>query len=121
MQIEDHLYGRKLHLPLLGEKPKKMSDEDWTLLDRQVLGLIRWEPMRAVISNSTCSVKLKLTDVRDKIFIEEVCMKDSGEITSNALNVETRGRGYDRKSNRGKGRSKSRNERRKSRFGKKFE
>ncbi|KAJ0096049.1 hypothetical protein Patl1_16602 [Pistacia atlantica] len=28
MQIEDHLYGRKLHLSLLGEKPKKMSDED---------------------------------------------------------------------------------------------
>ncbi|KAJ0105733.1 hypothetical protein Patl1_19413 [Pistacia atlantica] len=35
MQIEDHLYGRKLHLPLLGEKPEKMSDEDWALLDRQ--------------------------------------------------------------------------------------
>ncbi|KAJ0098608.1 hypothetical protein Patl1_21760 [Pistacia atlantica] len=40
MQIEDHLYGRKLPLSLLGEKPKKMSDEDWTLLDRQVLGII---------------------------------------------------------------------------------
>ncbi|KAJ0075484.1 hypothetical protein Patl1_34556 [Pistacia atlantica] len=37
MQIEDHLYGRKLHLPLLGEKPENMSDEDWTLLDKQVL------------------------------------------------------------------------------------
>ncbi|KAJ0100825.1 hypothetical protein Patl1_05098 [Pistacia atlantica] len=28
MQIEDHLYGRKLHLPLLGEKPEKMLDEN---------------------------------------------------------------------------------------------
>ncbi|KAJ0080450.1 hypothetical protein Patl1_23543 [Pistacia atlantica] len=34
IQIEDHLYGRKLHLSLLGAKPEKMSDEDWTLLDR---------------------------------------------------------------------------------------
>ncbi|KAJ0092536.1 hypothetical protein Patl1_26733 [Pistacia atlantica] len=40
MQIEDHLYDRKLHLPLLGDKPEKMSDEDWALLDRQVLGVI---------------------------------------------------------------------------------
>ncbi|KAJ0094643.1 hypothetical protein Patl1_15634 [Pistacia atlantica] len=27
MHIKDHLYGRKLHLPLLGEKLEKMSDE----------------------------------------------------------------------------------------------
>ncbi|KAJ0094641.1 hypothetical protein Patl1_15632 [Pistacia atlantica] len=37
MHIKDHLYGRKLHIPLLGEKLEKMSDEVWTLLDRQVL------------------------------------------------------------------------------------
>ncbi|KAJ0079882.1 hypothetical protein Patl1_23565 [Pistacia atlantica] len=121
MQIEDHLYGRKLHLPLLGEKLEKMSDEDWALIDRQVLGVIRWEPMRVAISNSTSSVKLKLTDVKDKILAEEVRWKDSGDITSNALNVETRGKGYDRNSSRGRGRSKSRNERSKSRFGQKIE
>ena len=33
MQIEDYLYGRKLHLPLLGEKPKAMKAEEWALLD----------------------------------------------------------------------------------------
>ncbi|KAJ0101106.1 hypothetical protein Patl1_05110 [Pistacia atlantica] len=121
MQIEDHLSGRKLHLPLLEEKPEKMLDEGWALLDRQVLGVISWEPMRAAISNSTGSAKLKLTDVRDKILIEEVRRKDSGEITSNALNVETSGKGYDRNSNQGKGRSKSRNGRSKSRLGKKIE
>ncbi|KAJ0097460.1 hypothetical protein Patl1_28882 [Pistacia atlantica] len=121
MQIKDHLYGKKLHLPLLGAKPKKMSDEDLTLLDRQVLGVIRWEHMRAAINNSTGNVKLKFTYVRDKILIEEVRRKDLGEITSNALNVETRGKGYDRNSNRGRGRSKSRNGRSKSRFGKKVE
>ena len=27
MQIEDYLYGRKLHLPLLGTKPKTMKVE----------------------------------------------------------------------------------------------
>ena len=28
MQIEDYLYGRKLHLPLLGTKPKSMKVEE---------------------------------------------------------------------------------------------
>ena len=28
MQIEDYLYGRKLHLPLLGEKPEAMKAEE---------------------------------------------------------------------------------------------
>ena len=39
MQIEDYLYGKKLHLPL-GEKPEKMDDGEWNLLDRQVLGVV---------------------------------------------------------------------------------
>ena len=34
MQIEDYLYGRKLHMPLLGTKPKSMKVEEWALLDR---------------------------------------------------------------------------------------
>ena len=28
MQIEDYLYGKKLHLSLLGEKPESMSAAD---------------------------------------------------------------------------------------------
>ena len=28
MQIEDYLYGKKLHLPLLGKKTENMKDED---------------------------------------------------------------------------------------------
>ena len=40
MQIEDYLYGKKLHLPLLEMKPETMKDRDWNLLDRQVLGVI---------------------------------------------------------------------------------
>ena len=32
--IEDYLYVKKLHLPLLGMKPETMKDEDWNLLNR---------------------------------------------------------------------------------------
>ena len=38
MQNEDYLYGKKLHLSLLGKKLDKMEDAKWALLDRQVLG-----------------------------------------------------------------------------------
>uniref|UniRef100_A0A2N9ESU1 CCHC-type domain-containing protein n=1 Tax=Fagus sylvatica TaxID=28930 RepID=A0A2N9ESU1_FAGSY len=51
MQIEDYLYGKKLHLPLLGEKPEDMEDAEWTLLDRQVLGVIRLTLSRTVAHN----------------------------------------------------------------------
>ena len=51
MQIEDYLYGRKLHLPLLGEKPKAMKAEEWALLDRQVLRVIRLTLSRSVAHN----------------------------------------------------------------------
>ena len=40
MQIENYLYRKKLHLPLLGEKPKNMLVSNWNLLDRQVFGVI---------------------------------------------------------------------------------
>jgi hypothetical protein len=33
MQIEEHLYGKKLHQPLMGEKPDDMKDNEWALLD----------------------------------------------------------------------------------------
>ena len=49
MQIEDYLYGKKLHLPLLGEKPTTMKDEEWAFLDRQVLGVIRLTLSRSVL------------------------------------------------------------------------
>ena len=28
MQIEDYLFGKKLHLPLLGRKPNSMEEEE---------------------------------------------------------------------------------------------
>ncbi|RVX02202.1 Retrovirus-related Pol polyprotein from transposon TNT 1-94 [Vitis vinifera] len=51
MQIEDYLYGRKLHLPLLGTKPESMKAKEWPLLDRQVLGVIRLTLSRSVTHN----------------------------------------------------------------------
>ena len=51
MQIEDYIYGKKLHLPLLGTKPETMKDEDWNLLDRQVLEVIRLTLSRSVAHN----------------------------------------------------------------------
>ena len=51
MQIEDYLYGRQLHLPLLGTKSEAMKVEEWALLDRQVLGVIRLTLSRSVAHN----------------------------------------------------------------------
>ena len=51
MQIEDYLYGEKLHLPLLGKKPNTMKDEEWNLLDRQVLGVIPLTLLRSIVQN----------------------------------------------------------------------
>ena len=51
MQIEDYLYEKKLHLPLLGEKPATMKNDEWILLDRQVLGVIRLTLSRSVAHN----------------------------------------------------------------------
>ena len=53
MQIEDYLYGKKLHLPLLREKPPTMKDNEWTLLDRQVLGVIILTLSRPVVHNKS--------------------------------------------------------------------
>ena len=47
--------------------------------------------------------KLKYNDIRDLILAEEICRRDVGETSgsSSALNLETRGEGNDRNSNRG--------------------
>ena len=41
MQIEDYLYQKDIHEPLLGVKPDTMTTEQWKLKDRQALGLIQ--------------------------------------------------------------------------------
>ena len=47
-QIEDYLYGKKLHL---GEKPTTIKDEEWTLFDRQVLEVIKLTLSRSIAHN----------------------------------------------------------------------
>ncbi|RVW63740.1 hypothetical protein CK203_052738 [Vitis vinifera] len=39
MQIEDYLYGRKLHLPLLGTKPESMKEKTTTDLMKALSGM----------------------------------------------------------------------------------
>ena len=73
MQIEDYLYGRKLHLPLLGTKPKAMKAEDWALLDKQVLGVIRLTLSRSVTHNvvkekTTSDLMKALSNMYEKPF-----------------------------------------------------
>ena len=51
MQIEDYMYQKYLHEPLLGVKPDTMTTEQWKLKDRQALGLIQLMLSRNVASN----------------------------------------------------------------------
>ncbi|KAE8688563.1 Retrovirus-related Pol polyprotein from transposon TNT 1-94 [Hibiscus syriacus] len=51
MQIEDFLYQKNLYQPLSGKQPKGMKNEDWALLDRQALGVIRLTLSRNVAFN----------------------------------------------------------------------
>ena len=51
MKIKDYLNGKKLHLSLLGEKPAMMKDDEWTLLDRQILGVVILTLSRFVAHN----------------------------------------------------------------------
>ncbi|KAM0059033.1 putative RNA-directed DNA polymerase [Helianthus debilis subsp. tardiflorus] len=51
MQIEDLLYQKGLHLPMLGQQPDDMYDEEWKLLDRQALGVVRLSLAKSVAYN----------------------------------------------------------------------
>ena len=51
MQIEDYMYQKKLYQPLLGKKPDNITEDDWNLLDRQALGVIRLTLSRNVAFN----------------------------------------------------------------------
>jgi len=51
VQIEDILYGKDLHQPLLGEQLDDMYDHDWALLDRKALVVIRLSLSKSVAHN----------------------------------------------------------------------
>uniref|UniRef100_A0A0D3DKA6 GAG-pre-integrase domain-containing protein n=2 Tax=Brassica TaxID=3705 RepID=A0A0D3DKA6_BRAOL len=71
MQMEDYLYGKKLHQPL-SKKPEKMDQDEWELLDRQVLGVIRLTLSKNVAHNvakekTTEGLMKVLSDMYEKI------------------------------------------------------
>ncbi|KAE8683520.1 ORF65c [Hibiscus syriacus] len=126
-----------------GKQPEGMKNEDWAILDRQALGVIRltlsrnvafniakekttaglmaalssiWNTTVTTFSSSSGNNKLKFDHVRDLVLSEEIQQRESGEaLSSSALHTESRGRTSERNSNRGRSKSK----RGKSRTGKK--
>lgn len=69
MQIEDYMYGKKLHLPFLRAKSDNIKDNEWALLDRQVLRVVRLTLSRAVVHNvvkakTTASLVAALSDIQ---------------------------------------------------------
>ncbi|RVX07481.1 Retrovirus-related Pol polyprotein from transposon TNT 1-94 [Vitis vinifera] len=85
-----------------------MKAEEWALLDRQILGVIRltlssWKAMRMAASNSTGKEKLKYNDIQDLILAEEILRRDASETSGSsfALNLETRGKDQANKYNVG--------------------
>ncbi|GAA0146994.1 hypothetical protein LIER_06806 [Lithospermum erythrorhizon] len=72
MNMEDYLYGKKLHKPL-GEKPANMEMEEWNELDRQVLGIVRPCLSRNVVANvaketTTKGLMIALSGLYEKPF-----------------------------------------------------
>ncbi|KHN42250.1 Retrovirus-related Pol polyprotein from transposon TNT 1-94, partial [Glycine soja] len=71
MQIEDYLYQKKLYQPLSGVKPDDMKQEEWNLLDRQALGVIRFTLAKNVAFNiinekTIASLMKALSDMYEK-------------------------------------------------------
>uniref|UniRef100_A0A803N9Z7 CCHC-type domain-containing protein n=1 Tax=Chenopodium quinoa TaxID=63459 RepID=A0A803N9Z7_CHEQI len=130
MQIEDYLYQKNLFLPL-SSKPSGMKEEEWKILDRQALGVIRLtlancaaynvkdvtmtigviKALTNMYEKPSAMNKLKCDDVRDLILSESL-RKNSGESSGGAYSSEGRGRGRQQRGaqkgiSKSKGRSKS--------------
>jgi len=71
MQIKDYLYQKKLYQPLSRVKPGDMKQEEWNLLDRQALGVIRLTLAKKVAFNivnekTTTGLMKVLSDMYEK-------------------------------------------------------
>uniref|UniRef100_A0A803L7T0 Retrovirus-related Pol polyprotein from transposon TNT 1-94-like beta-barrel domain-containing protein n=1 Tax=Chenopodium quinoa TaxID=63459 RepID=A0A803L7T0_CHEQI len=115
MQIEDYLHQRDLYQPVEETKPSGMKEEDWKVLDRKALGVVRLSLSRNVSYNvkdekttagliktlssmhekplAVNKTKLKSDDVRDLILSESTRRRESGESSGEAYAFEGRGRG----------------------------
>uniref|UniRef100_A0A803NAW6 Retrovirus-related Pol polyprotein from transposon TNT 1-94-like beta-barrel domain-containing protein n=1 Tax=Chenopodium quinoa TaxID=63459 RepID=A0A803NAW6_CHEQI len=133
MQIEDYLHQRDLYQPLEETKLSGMKEEDWKVLDRKALGVVRLSLSRNVAYNvkdekttagliktlssmyeKPSATKLKSDNVRDLILSESTRRRESGESSDEAYAFESRGRGrqqcgsashHGRSKSRGSGRS----------------
>jgi hypothetical protein len=71
VHIEDILYGKDLHQPLLGEQPNDMFDNEWTLLDCKALTVIRLSLSKSVAHNvvkekATAGLMVALLSMHEK-------------------------------------------------------
>jgi hypothetical protein len=71
MQMEDCLYQKDLFLPLGGiaKKPTTTKDEEWDILDRKALGMIRLSLAASMAFNISKEKTMKgLMDALDKLY-----------------------------------------------------
>ncbi|MCI04652.1 retrovirus-related pol polyprotein from transposon TNT 1-94, partial [Trifolium medium] len=71
MHIEDYLYQKMLYQPLTGKKPTEMKDDEWKLVNREALGVIRLSLSRNIAFNiakekTTASLMAALTSMYEK-------------------------------------------------------
>jgi hypothetical protein len=71
VQIEDILYGKDLHQLLLGEQFDDMYDNEWALLDRKALAVIRLSLSKSVAhnfvkENTTAGLMAALSNMYEK-------------------------------------------------------
>jgi hypothetical protein len=71
LQIEDVLYGKDLHQPLLREQPEDIYDSEWALLDHKALAVIRLSLSKSVAHNvvkeqTTASLMAALSSIYEK-------------------------------------------------------
>lgn len=78
MQIKDYLrfMGREFHLPLNG-KPESMKEEDWRILDKKVLGIVRLTLSRNVFDHvanekTTIGLMKTLSDIYEKPYLNKL-------------------------------------------------
>jgi hypothetical protein len=77
MQMEDYLYQKDQFLPLGGiaKKTTNMKDEEWEVLDKKALGMIRLSLTTSVDFNISKEKTMKeMTDTLDKLYEKPHCL-----------------------------------------------
>lgn len=96
MQIEDHLYQKKLHLPLSEHKPETMDLAEWNFMDRQDLGIVRSRDVTfnedGLYKNDLAIAPSKSKQIQKVVFEElidiDVLQAETGEGSQNSWSAE---------------------------------